>query len=236
MTQKFCPKCGKLESNPLTNNLCKECSSKSTPLLISFKKPKIILCSSCNSYLYKNTWHKALDEDIKKNIQQIISKIFGEKLHLNPEAKIIKIISLLPKKFHFKKGNILNFDVEINLEDKNKKESKIVPFQIKFSICNLCKKVSSNYYEAILQLHPKEKKLSDFVKKTIEFKKDVFITKQVILKHGYDLYITSQKYAKQLASILNKKFKGEVKITHTLYGRKEGKNVYRATVLFRLKK
>jgi len=240
MSSKFCPKCGK-EDDSLIEGLCQKCFSKENPILLKFKDPKIIICTSCNSYMYKNKWHPALATDKIKNIKKIISKLLQEKLQFNPEAKItkIEINSLLPKDFQIKQ-KLMPISIELKLEGiiakRNLKESYEFPIKINFSICNTCKKRNTQYYEATIQIRPKSEKVLKFVKDDIKFKKDVFITKQESLKFGYNIYITSQSYAKNLASLLKKKFNAEIKITYTLFGRKQGKDVYRSTILIRLPK
>ena len=131
-------------------------------------------------------------------------------------------------------------DIELKLEGtiakKNLKESYEFSIKINFSICNTCKKRNTQYYEAILQIRPKSGEMLKFIKENIKFKKNVFITKEESLKFGYNIYLTSQAYAKNLASLLKKKFDVEIKITYTLFGRKEGKDVYRSTILIRIPK
>lgn len=95
----------------------------------------------------------------------------------------------------------------------------------------------SNYYEAIIQLRPYKDKVVMFIRDQIEKREDVFITKELVLKTGIDFYVTSQKFAVALGRKLKKNFKGELKITRTLYtqNRQTSKKVYRVTILFRLK-
>lgn len=92
------------------------------------------------------------------------------------------------------------------------------------------------YYEAILQLRPKNKKVLDYVLKQIEKRKNVFISKRIELKTGIDLYMSDRKFTMALGKKLKKTFKGNVKLSRKLYGfdRVRGKKVYRVTVLFRL--
>lgn len=94
------------------------------------------------------------------------------------------------------------------------------------------------YYEAILQIRPKNKGVLDFVKELIDKRNDTFISKEKENKYGYDLYLTSQKFAQIIGRKLKKAFKGELKISRKLYGRSRqtSRIVYRLTVCFRLKK
>jgi nonsense-mediated mRNA decay protein 3 len=61
------------------------------------------------------------------------------------------------------------------------------------------------------------------------------VTKEDERKFGTDLYLTNKKQLSGILAEVKKKFKVEVKISNTLYGRKDGKEVYRITALVRLK-
>lgn len=95
---------------------------------------------------------------------------------------------------------------------------------------------ASNYYEAILQLRPYDKKVMDYIENQIMKNPNMFVSKAEELKSGIDLYFTDQKLTLALARKLKHVFKGEIKISkklHTLE-RTNSKRVYRVTILFRL--
>lgn len=92
-----------------------------------------------------------------------------------------------------------------------------------------------DYFEAIIQLRNPSKELIDFVLKQVEKREDVFISKIIKYKYGYDYYISSQRFARALGRKMSKNFKGELKSTRKIYtmDRQTSKDVYRVTVLFR---
>ncbi len=91
-----------------------------------------------------------------------------------------------------------------------------------------------NYFEAIIQIRPLDKEVYEYVRKQIA-KTDAFISKEIVLKTGVDIYISSHKLAKQIGRRLMRSFKGELKVSHLHYGmdKETSKNIYRATVFFR---
>lgn len=93
-----------------------------------------------------------------------------------------------------------------------------------------------SYFEAIIQLRPYNTEVLNFVKKKIEKRENVEISKEVKLKTGIDLYLTSQRFARALGKKLKKTFKGKLVLTRKLHtiSKKTGKPLYRVTVLFRL--
>ena len=101
---------------------------------------------------------------------------------------------------------------------------------------NKQRKRAANYYEAIIQLRPKDEEVLHFIIDEVEKRKEVFISEVKPCKTGYDIYVSSQKFARALGKKLKDRFKGVLKITKTLFSRdrQTSKTLYRATVLFRL--
>ena len=95
-----------------------------------------------------------------------------------------------------------------------------------------------DYYEAILQLRPRDKELLNFTLNQVNKDPNVSIAKQIDHKTGYDIYLTSQRFAQQLIRKLRSSFEGTVKISRKLHttSRVTSKKVYRLTVCFRLNK
>lgn len=94
-----------------------------------------------------------------------------------------------------------------------------------------------NYYEAIIQLRPASPEVVNFVKGQIKNRENVFISKEVKLKTGIDLYISSQRLALAIGKKLKQRFKGTIKTSRALYGinKFSSKQVYRVTLCYREK-
>ena len=88
------------------------------------------------------------------------------------------------------------------------------------------------YYEAILQLRDCNKEIVDFVKQKLETQ-ELRIPKFKKLKTGIDFYVSDKTFIRNLGKELKNKFGGYWLPTATLWGEKNGKRVYRLTVLFR---
>jgi nonsense-mediated mRNA decay protein 3 len=88
--------------------------------------------------------------------------------------------------------------------------------------CTTCSRISGNYYEAILQYRGKG--TLDLDPEEVSGEKKV--------QGGVDYQIVSLRYARSVASRLKKKgyTSGE---SYKIHGRKDGKNVFRTTVLLR---
>lgn len=88
------------------------------------------------------------------------------------------------------------------------------------------------YYEAILQLRDCRGEVIRFVKGELA-RERIHIAKIVGIKGGQDFYLADNDFTKKLGKRLREKFGGDTKVTASLWGRKEGKEAYRVTVLFR---
>jgi len=94
---------------------------------------------------------------------------------------------------------------------------------------------SDGYYEAVIQIRPRDKEILNYVRNQIRKKKGVQISKEEFFKYGIDVYVTDQKFARNLGQKLKKAFKGELKITKSIHtkDRQTSREVFRGTVLFR---
>ena len=92
------------------------------------------------------------------------------------------------------------------------------------------------YFEAILQLRPKEEKLYRFVLNRIAQRENVTIAKEVVLKTGVDMYLSDQRFARALGKTLKRQFKGKLTLSRKLHSRdrQTSRDIYRVTVCFRL--
>ena len=95
----------------------------------------------------------------------------------------------------------------------------------------------SNYFQGILQLRDVNDEILSFVHNQLKKRSDVAVTRTVKFSNGIDLYITSQKFIRILGKKLKESFGGELKTSAKLHTRsKQGKDLYRVNVLFRLSK
>lgn len=97
--------------------------------------------------------------------------------------------------------------------------------------------MNNQYYEAKLQIRPKNDEVLKFVLKQVENnKKNIFISKIVELKTGHDIYLSCRKFAISLGKQMKKKFHYKVKLSRTLFSRSHltSKAIYRVTVLIKV--
>ncbi len=88
------------------------------------------------------------------------------------------------------------------------------------------------YYEAILQLRDSSPEVVKFAQEDIR-RQGAGLARVKKVRGGTDFYLVVSSYAKSLGKKLQQQFGGELLITASLFSRREGKAIYRITVLFR---
>ena len=93
------------------------------------------------------------------------------------------------------------------------------------------------YYEAVIQLRNPSPELINLINNQLRKSPDAFISTIIPLKDGFDIYISSQRFARNLGNKMKKAFKNsELKISRKIVtrNRQTSRDVYRAAVFFKL--
>lgn len=96
--------------------------------------------------------------------------------------------------------------------------------------------VSNNqYFQGILQLRDPHEECVSYINNSIKASKHVFIAKEVKLKNGYDLYLSSQHFLQSLGRKLQHAFGGSIKTSQKLhtFDRQKSKKLYRVVVYYK---
>ena len=94
-----------------------------------------------------------------------------------------------------------------------------------------------DYYEAILQIRPRDKEVEDYVERRIKNRPEVKVPKRIVKKFGIDIYLNSKHFAREIIKKLRKAFDGEVKMSSQVHkvDRWTSKVLTRLTICFRRK-
>ncbi len=95
----------------------------------------------------------------------------------------------------------------------------------------------SGYFEAKLQVRPKDESHLEWVKKKIK-KNNIEIVDINELKEGYDVYINSADFAIKIGKQFRNEFNIKPKVSRSLTGEDKaaGKRIYKITVLLKKEK
>ena len=88
------------------------------------------------------------------------------------------------------------------------------------------------YYEAILQLRDVSPEVVAMANEEIA-RAHIPVAKSKTVTNGHDYYLADNNFTKGLGKKLQQQFGGELILSSSLFGQKDGKEIYRGTVLFR---
>ncbi|WP_406662250.1 60S ribosomal export protein NMD3 [Methanolobus sp. ZRKC3] len=238
MKNTICPKCGN-ETQELYDGRCKDCFFENfklaeLPLVLHAK-----ICATCGARFNKNKWANT------GSIEDIVFNTIEDALFIHDRAEDIEIYfeprQLSPHMYRVK--------VEINasvmgmpLHQKLKTEVRITR-----EACDACSRISGGYFEAIIQIRATNRQPSpEEIQKCMRITNEVlermhkkgdrfaFISNSAEDKDGLDIYVGSTNASRHICKEIESYLGGSFSESPTLFGRKEGKDVYRNTFSMRL--
>lgn len=217
----MCYQCGKREAR--IEGLCEPCFLENKPPLF-VKNLKILQCRECGRYFSK-LWRDSSLEDIIKEYSGLEDADFS----IEERDYAYSVTVVARQIFHENQTHPLVQQTQFLV-------------YVRSSLCNVCSKMLSGYYEAILQvrrensiLNEEERTIfSDII--TSALRPDDFISRIQEKKEGTDYYFSSTKAAKRAAEILRKRLGGTIKESYHIVGldRQKSTDIKRGTILFQL--
>ncbi|MBN1390776.1 MAG: 60S ribosomal export protein NMD3 [Candidatus Thermoplasmatota archaeon] len=232
----LCLKCGQREQ--FADNLCEECFRASVqPISL----PPVIhgnVCRTCFRLQKGRSWLEieASIEDAAVHLAKLNIGISGDaqnpRVELSVDLQDSSVFRISGKASSVFKGVIveqtLSTEVRFHLQS-----------------CPFCSRQRGNYFEAVIQLRGLDtlterqidellQRIRDEVYSTSLKDPRTFISNEVKVRGGHDLYMGENSHARQLAQKLHDEYGGEFKWSSSLYGNKDGRDIYRHTYLVRL--
>ncbi|NHJ46336.1 MAG: hypothetical protein FK733_00980 [Asgard group archaeon] len=250
MSNRFCCKCGKNESEEsIVEGFCLSCYKDEFPLIHSFPEKQLHLttCKLCGDLMYHNKWVE---------------------VHDNPTTVVQELIDGFVRKAKKVKGTklILISDFEEPASDVASKQTIQLVFEgtqnegvplyqqevdlelvVNVGACNRCSKFARGYFESTIQIRSDRRSISEDEQLTISHlieqkKKEkitgdrmAYITKMTDqMRGGIDLYIGSESFAKSLANYLAENLAASIEYSTKLKSWKDGKPIYQSTYCVRV--
>ncbi len=224
------------------DGLCESCYLENYSPVEGFKKFNFSYCAICGAYRFGVKWMP------KMELQDAIKKTFLHNMRLKTTPEVFETTIVLPK--HKKKvGSKVNAEITVSLKAKvpssskkelYKEEEYQIPLKISYTLCDVCNKKKTEYFEGRIQLRNRKnidfRIAEEFIRGMIKSRTDVFLTKEEELPEGTDFFISSQKYVTNIGNELFKKFGGELNITSKLFSRDKqtSKDLFRVDALLRM--
>jgi len=235
----FCVKCGK--EGPVYDSVCRECFLENKRFTKMPDHVNLLRCFHCGEYSIGGKWvphetAEAAAEDIAMGAVEILKDTAVESMETSVLA-----------------ADNANFKVHIDIKVDHKglivEEGLDTIVRLKNTSCDRCSMIKGSYFESILQIRSRDRKLTEsevddilnrvdkLVKESATDNRDVFVSKidrMVGGSGGADVYISSNSVGKIISRDLADQYGAEIKDSSKLITQKEGRDVYRVTYLVRL--
>jgi nonsense-mediated mRNA decay protein 3 len=232
----FCVRCGREGST--YESLCVECFLENTRFTSAPDHVDMQHCSYCGDFLIENKWVK------HSSVEDAAREAALRSIEVRKDASIVRA------KADVEQADKNNYRVLmrpfIEYSDLTAEEELETTVRIKGAICPRCSKIVGNYYESIIQVRGRGRKLSERQKERYleeidrrveaakEENREMFVSKVEEVPGGLDFYLSSISLGKAISKELADRAGAEVKESSTLVTQKEGRDVYRVTYLVRL--
>ncbi|WP_414468279.1 60S ribosomal export protein NMD3 [Methanobacterium sp. ACI-7] len=236
----FCPKCGNTDEE-VVEGVCKSCFLEELVLAEVPNEIEITLCAHCESRLISGKWY-----ELELTDEEIILNTLNKEIKLNKYAEGVEMdVEML-----MARGSIIETIVHIKANVLGETIHQDYKMNVKIirTVCPECSKLTSGYYEAVIQLRADNRVpdmqeiasidtlIADNISKISKKNKMAYISERSVLKEGIDYYVGSYKVAKNLTNILKDHFGGVMKESPRLMGRdkSKGKDLHRIWISLRI--
>ena len=237
-SQEFCVVCGRL-GRSLTDGVCAECAVARTPLVTAPQRGEVVLCPQCGSRRKGGRWDRSRRSTV------LTAEDLAPFLSVHPEAGVREIrweevgASATVREMAGR-ARVVFRGLETWVD---------VPLSVRLvaQTCTDCGRKSGHYYTALVQLRgaegargkrPKELKdrLADrwevlLSESRPEVREAISWTEE--RPEGWDVYFADTLAARGLGRLAKQRYGVKVSESASLYGRKNGQDVYRVTFLLR---
>lgn len=233
--QMFCIKCGKEAVHGTV--FCEDCISRgeqlaSAPGVVTFE-----ICPSCGKVKNGSSWREVAD--LAKHMASELRR--SVRLSGDASLKSFEVENLDPGE------NSSNVVLALSLLTHGvRKEERIgVRVRIEGNTCPTCNRRSGHYFESTIQLRSMGETRENVIGRVLSYatklceeyertEEGFFVSGIKDTKGGVDITLSSNTVGAALAKKVAQKFGADVVPTRKLYGRKNGKEVYRTTFLVRV--
>ncbi len=244
---KFCPRCGK-RADELFDSLCKECFLKQTSLKVPVSV-SVGVCGSCGGY-FKGKERTTVEEAVADSVRRAVRKRFGCVcvVDVSEGEAAVGAGAAGTREAGTREagtraagtGAVAFVSVKAELRGVEVEESREVEVIFKNETCERCSRIAGGYYAGIVQIRAEERVPTDEELATAEeiaysaLGEADFVSKETVLKEGLDFYVSSAESGRRISKQVVKRLGGGFSESRRLYGRRDGKNIYRVSFSVRL--
>ncbi len=236
---KFCPKCGK-KTDELFDSLCRACFTKGIKLIDAEKLAipiRVNVCEICGGYFKGKGAGKertSIGEVVTDAIRKEIRERYGHECKVSVEGLVRNGLKGAENRV------IVPLRVKAEIKGVEIEERGEIEVSLKRETCERCSRITGGYYAGIVQIRaddriPADEELTMAEEIAYSGLGDAdFISKETKLKEGLDIYVSSMECGRRVSRQIVKKLGGGFSESRKLYGRKDGRNIYRVSFSVRL--
>ena len=239
MNAAFCVVCGRTD-RPLSEGICPDCYAERHPLVSAPPRASVTLCPTCGARLRGNHWERrgtplALDADD-----------LAPMLTVHPEVGVRTVEWVETGRDPL----VRELEGQFRLRFRDTERTLAVPLTVLLThrTCPECSRRSGHYYTARIQLRGPEgrrgsgskeirERLGYLFDRVLQEAKPAWqqaLSWKEALPEGWDFYATDTVAARSLVRLARDRLGGELRESASLYGRKDGAEVYRVTLRLRV--
>ncbi len=236
---EFCVVCG-ATGRALVDGVCAECAAQRTTLVQIPQRVDIVICPTCGARRVGQVWQRSGSSML------LTAEDLAPFLVVNPEVAVRKVdweeTSVTPTVREYTAHALTRFRHVEQVVD--------LPFSVRIEhrTCPECSRRSGRYFTSIVQLRgpadarPAEKPPAlrarldeEWTRLWKESRPDWRRALQwrEELPEGYDCYFSDTLAARAVAKLAKQRFGASLKESASLFGRKDGRDVYRVTFCVR---
>lgn len=239
MEGDFCVVCGRT-GLPIEEGVCADCFAKTHPLITVDPHAKVVLCPTCGSRMVGSHWERSgsstllVPEDLtpllRTHPEVGIRRVAWEETGLNPLVRELRAVA------------------DVRFRDTERKVAVEFQVRIEHRTCPDCSRKTGHFFTAIIQLrgpegrhvgaHREDRERlhrlwdRELPEARAEWRKALSWEER--LPEGWDFYLVDTVSARALARWLKRRLGATLTESPTLYGRKDGRDIFRVTFCLRV--
>ncbi|MGI0053564.1 MAG: NMD3-related protein [Thermoplasmata archaeon] len=237
--EEFCVRCGRT-GIPIEEGVCADCFADRRELLGVVDHPRVVLCPSCGARMVGSHWERPgaptlLDpEDLMPLLLPLpevtVRSVEWEETGRNPLVREMRAIA------------------RIRVRGIERTVAREFEVQLEHRSCPECSRRSGHFYTALVQLRGPEGRSVGGQREARRERRERWdrviadarsdwrraMSWEEERPEGYDFYFVDTVQARALARWMKQRLRATLSESPTLYGRKDGQDLYRVTFCLRL--
>jgi nonsense-mediated mRNA decay protein 3 len=235
---EFCVVCG-LTGRALTDGVCPECAADRTPLITAPERAVVVICPHCGARKTGAKWDRSGSSPL------VTAEDLAPFLRIHPEVGVRQV--------HWEEtsatGTVRELvgTAEVMFRGTERETQVHLSVRTEHQTCTECSRKSGKYYTAVLQLRgglERANEKSPALHARLDHSWSALMMEcrpdwrnamswREELPEGYDVFFTQTLAARSVAKVAKQKFGAKIKESATLFGRKDGQDIYRVTFCVR---